>query len=150
MKGKKLKMVIKYMAGIVAGLILVSFLLRNILLSFYMDRKIDRFNKEYHAILKVDKSRIKNISTFQLTGVSLKPENGDSFLTIDTAYASLNFWKMIFGHIVVSNLELTRTCISLVQVDTIDNFQFLLRGMKKKAKKIHLKRGTMQQYCRKL
>jgi len=131
---EKLKIVIKYIAGIVTGLILVSFLFRNILFSFYMDRKIERFNQEYHAILKVEKSRIRNFSSFQLTGVSLKPKNSDTLLVIDTAYASLNFWKMIFGHIVVRNLELTRTCISLVQVDTIDNFQFLLRGMRKKSK----------------
>ncbi len=140
MNRETLKIVLKYMAGIVAGLVLLSFLLRNVLFSLYITRKIDRFNKEYHATLTVKKARISNISTLRFTGISLKPENGDTLLIIDTAYASLNFPRMIFGRIIVLNLELSKTCLSLVQVDTNDNFRFLLRRVKQKSNAVTLEK----------
>ncbi len=132
MKSVKLKKVSIYIAGILCSLVLVFFVLRNIILSFYLERKIDRFNREYHAILKVDKARIRNISSVLLTGVSLKPENGDTLLTIDSIYASLNFWKLIFGRIMPHELELNKTHLSFKQVDSITNYQFLLRGRMQK------------------
>ena len=128
----KLKKVAIYIAGILCSLVLVFLLLRNVLFSFYLERKISRFNKEYHAILKIDKARIHGISDILLTGISLKPENGDTLLAIDTTNASLNFLKLIFGRIVLHDLVLSSTRLSLKQVDTITNYQFLFRGRKKK------------------
>jgi Transglycosylase len=130
----KLKKVSIYVAGILGSLILVFLLLRNVIFSFYLERKIGRFNKEYHAILKVDKARIRNISAVLLTGISLKPENGDTLMAIDSAYASLNFWKLIFGRIVLHDLELSKTRLSLKQVDSLTNYEFLLSGRKQKNK----------------
>jgi len=126
----KLKKASIYIAGILCSLILVFFILRNVIFSFYLERKITRFNKEYHAILKVDKARIRNISDILLTGISLKPENGEPLLAIDSVYASLSFRKLIFGRIVAHDLVLSNTRLSLNQVDTITNYQFLLRGRK--------------------
>ncbi len=134
MNRDKLMKVLKYIAGIIVCLIIVSFFLRNVLFSSYLDRKIDKFNKKYHIILKVEKARIRNISTVMFTGISLKPENGDTLLVIDTAYASLNLWKIFVGHIVVRKLALGKTCLSMVQVDTLNNASFLLDGRKQKNK----------------
>jgi len=128
----RIKKISLYAAGILGSLILVFFFLRNDVFSFYLQRKISGFNREYHVILKVDKTRIRNISAVLFTGISLKPENGDTLLTIDTAYASLNFWKMIFGRVALHDLVLSKTRLSLKQVDTITNYQFLLRGRKQK------------------
>ena len=128
----KLKKVSIYIAGILGSLILVFFFLRNVVFSYYLERKISSFNKEYHAILKVDKARIRNISSVLLTGISLKPENGDTLLSIDSVYASLNFWKLIFGRIILHDLMLSKTRVSLKQVDSTTNYQFLLSGRKQK------------------
>jgi hypothetical protein len=103
-----------------------------VIFSFYLERKISRFNKEYHALLKVDKARIRNVSAVLITGISLKPENGDTLLTIDSAYASLNFWKLIFGRIVMRDLALSKTRVSFTQADTVTNYRFLLRSRKQK------------------
>jgi hypothetical protein len=124
--------VMKYIAGIVFILILILFLLKNVLFSFYLDRKINRFNKEYHAILKVEKARIRYLSTVRLTGISLKPENGDTLLLIDTASASLNLWKISTGHILIRNVVLGKTCLNIIQDDTLNNIRFLLKGQKQK------------------
>jgi hypothetical protein len=136
----KLKKVSIYVAAILGTLMLVFFILRNVILSFYLERKISIFNKEYHAILKVDKARIRNVSDILLTGISLKPENGDTLLAIDSAYASLNFWKLIFGRIVLHNLELSKTLLSLKQVDSLTNYRFMLRDRNKKNKEDSLEK----------
>ncbi|MCX6247207.1 MAG: transglycosylase domain-containing protein [Bacteroidetes bacterium] len=128
--GVKIKKISIYAAGIVASLLLVSLLLRNVIFSFYMERKISRFNNEYHAILLIDKAGIRNFSSILLTGISLKPENGDTLLSIDSARASLSFWKMIVGRVALQDLELGKVRISVRQADTTTNYMFLLRGRK--------------------
>jgi hypothetical protein len=134
MNREKLKKGLIYTAGILASLVLVFFLLRNVIFSFYLDHKINRFNKKYHADLKVEKAKISYISTVMLTGISLKPEKGDTLLVIDTASASLNLRKIFTGHIVVRNLVLGKTCLSVIQDDTLNNIRFLLNGRKQKNK----------------
>jgi hypothetical protein len=128
MKKEHLKKVGIYSAGILGSLLLVFFILRNAIFSFYLERKINSFNKEYHAVLKVDQAKIRNISDILLTKISLKPENGDPLLIIDSAYASLSFWKLMLGHVALHNLVLSKTKLSFIQHDSITNYQFLLRG----------------------
>jgi hypothetical protein len=130
MNREKLKKLLIYAAGILASLVLVFFLLRNVIFSFYLDRKINSFNMEYHADLKVEKAKIHNITTVVLTGISLKPEKGDTLLVIDTASASLHLWKLFTGRIVVDNLTLGKTRLSIVQDDTLNNIRFLLNRRK--------------------
>ena len=128
----RLKKVSIYIAGILFGLLIVFFFSRSVVFSFYLERKIDRFNRENHAILKVDKAKIRSLSTVLLTGISLKPGNGDTLLTIDSLSASLNFWKLIFGRIMLQELELNKTHFSFKQLDSITNYQFLLKGRKQR------------------
>jgi len=130
----KTKKVLVYVAGTLGSLILVFFLLRNVILTFYLERKIASFEKEYHAILKVQNAKIRNLSDLLLTGISLKPEQGDTLLTIDSAFASLSFWKLFLGRIVAHDLILSNTRVSLTQVDSLSNYQFLIKSKKKEDK----------------
>ena len=123
MKRVRLKKILWYASFIVTGLLIISFLLRNIVFSYYMDRRIQRFNDDYHARLKVEKARITKISTLEFTGITLKPEKGDTVLTIDTAYGTLDFWKMIFGRVVIRDLIMHKTWFNLVQVDSMKQTQ---------------------------
>lgn len=132
MNRKKLKKSSAYFAGILVSLLIVFFILRNIIFSFYLERKISSFNKEYHAELKVNQARLSNISSILITGVSLRPESGDTLLTVDSIFASLNFWKLFLGRIVVHDLELNKIHVNLKQVDTVTNYEFLLRERKQK------------------
>ncbi|MCX6246078.1 MAG: transglycosylase domain-containing protein [Bacteroidetes bacterium] len=109
------------------------FLLRGVVFSFLLERKIERFNTEYHAVLHVEKAGIRGISTIFLRGISLRPENGDTLLTIDTASASLGFWSLLVGRITVKELELNHTRLTILQQDSSSNYRFLLRGRKQKS-----------------
>jgi hypothetical protein len=130
MNREQLRKRLMWTAGILAGLVLVSLLLRNVVFSWYLDRKIGNFNREYQVILKVDKAGIRNFSSIRLTGISLTPVNGDTLLSVDSVYASLGFWRMIFGRIALQDLELGYARIYLRQQDTLTNYRFLLRERK--------------------
>jgi hypothetical protein len=123
---KSVRKAIRYVLVAAAGLILLSLVFRNSILSWYVDRKIVSFNKQYHAELTVDNIRIRWLSSIRITGIMLRPEGGDTLLKIDTATARLNFFRMIFGRIALSDFELRNTTISLVRHDTVTNYMFLL------------------------
>lgn len=126
MKKLNLKKISLVIAGILCGLVVISFFIRNIIFSFYLEHRIDGFNSNHGAILNVGKARMHGISDVLMTGITLKPLNGDTLLTADTADLSLNFWKMIFGKIDLRGLKINRTRIRMVQADSLTNYGFLL------------------------
>ena len=108
-----------------------SLIFRNTILSYYLDKKIVSFNNRYHAELVVEKARIRWLTSIRVTGISLRPDEGDTLVKIDTATASLSFFRMIFGSIALSDFELRNTRITMVRHDSITNYMFLLdRGPK--------------------
>lgn len=104
----------------------LSLLFRNTILSYYLDKKISSFNRQYHAVLVVDKARIRWLSSIRVTGISLRPEDGDTLLKIDTMTARLSFFRMIFGRIALSDFELHNTSITMVRHDSLTNYMFLI------------------------
>jgi len=140
MKKEKYRKAMIYGGGGAVGLLILLFLLRNLFFSFYLERKIGQFNREYHALLHIDKASIRGVSTIFIRGISLKPENGDTLLTIDTASASLGFWNLLIGRITVTDLEMNRTRLTLEKVDSIANYRFLFRGRTHKQGEDSIKR----------
>lgn len=110
----------------IATFILFSLIFRNVLLSYYLDRKIASFNKTYGAELVVESARIRWLSSLRITGISLSPAGGDTLIRIDTATAQLSFFRMVTGRIALSNFELRNTHISFIRNDTVTNYMFLL------------------------
>ena len=115
----------------VVSIFFILFILRSLLFSYFLERKVNRFNNEYHAQLAINKAQLRNISGILLTGISLKPESGDTLLTVDSLRVSVNFWKLFFGHVVFQNLELDHASFRLEDKDSIPNYRFLLMGKHK-------------------
>ena len=118
--------------SVLITLIVVSLIFRNDILSYYMKKKIASFNKSYHAELVVKEARILGLSSVRVTGIMLRPENGDTLVKIDTATAHLQFLRMIFGHITLTNFELYNTTITPVRKDSVTNYMFLADRFTKK------------------
>ncbi|MHC1708628.1 MAG: hypothetical protein AB9842_14045 [Bacteroidales bacterium] len=117
----------------ISFIILLSFLFRNILFNYYLDRYINRFNKAFKAELKIDKAKIRGFSSLEVDGIILKPQQGDTLLKIDSVYATVSFWKMITGRLALNNFILANTRLSFVKKDSCTNYMFLLD--KKSARK---------------
>jgi hypothetical protein len=117
-------------AVIILSLFLVLFIFRDLIASYYLQKKINRFNLENHAVLNVDQIRVQWIASILMTGISLKPEKGDTLLRIDTVYLSISEWKLLAGRLVFNDLELKKFRFTMIRNSTGDNYSFLIREKK--------------------
>jgi len=116
-----------YTSIVFLTLVLVTFIFRDLLVSSYLQKKINRFNQSNHAILKVNKIRVQWIASILMTGISLKPENGDTLLKIDSVYLSISEWKLLAGRFVFNDLELIKPRFTMIRNGFTDNYTFLIR-----------------------
>ena len=124
----KVKQVIRTLLLAIVLLILVAFIVRTPLASWYLHRKIERFNKDHQAFLKVDRIRIQGFASILVTGVSLKPDDGDTLVKVDSAYASIGILKLLAGRLALHDVKLINTLIMPVGNDSTGNYRFLLRN----------------------
>jgi len=110
----------------VSSLILLSFAFRNTVFNYYLQQKVTAYNAANKAELRIPYAQIKGISSMEIRGLSLKPLFGDTLLKIDTAYASLSFWNLFIGRVVLSNFVLKGFSLNLVRHDSTTNFLFLM------------------------
>ncbi len=124
------KTIFYFLAGILS-LILLSLVFRNVALQYFLERKIHSFNLSQKVILKVDNVRFEGLAAIRATGISLKPEQGDTLVKIDTAYASVGILKLLAGRISLHDVELINARLSLIRSDSLTNYRFLIEGRKK-------------------
>lgn len=109
-------------------LFLLLFVFRSPLAAWYLHQRIERYNKAGRATLKISNVRIQGLASVLVTGISLKPDNGDTLLKVDSAYASFSIIKLLAGRIVLHNVRLINTAILLESHDSASNYRFLLHG----------------------
>ncbi|MCK9421642.1 MAG: transglycosylase domain-containing protein [Bacteroidales bacterium] len=128
--------ILRYFAIAIISMLLLLLFFRNNLISIYLQRKIDRFNTAYHADLKITGVKILGIASIRITGITLKPLQGDTLVKIDTAYASIGLLKLLSGRIAIHDVQLKNSCFTLVREDSITNYLFLLKGKSESAEHI--------------
>jgi hypothetical protein len=112
--------------------LLLTFLLRNTIVSFYLRKKIVHFNEQYHAELTVKQAKVRNLTSILISNIILKPEKGDTLIEIDSAYATVNFWKLLRGRFQLNELQLRKTSITFIRHDSVNNYMWLLERRSKK------------------
>ncbi len=112
---------------------LLTFIFRSPMAAWYLHQRIERFNEAGQAKLKISNVRIQGLASILVTGISLKPDVGDTLLQIDSLYASIGMLKLLAGRIVLHNVKLINTSILLENHDSISNYRFLLKSRKEKA-----------------
>jgi hypothetical protein len=116
-----------YISIVFLSVVLVSFIFRDLLVSTILTRKIDRFNQTNHAGLKVKKIRVQWLASFMMTGITMKPDQADSLLKIDTAFISINGWKLLAGRVVFDDLILKNITCSFIRKGNETNYDFLFK-----------------------
>ncbi|MCX6249614.1 MAG: transglycosylase domain-containing protein [Bacteroidetes bacterium] len=109
-------------------LILLTFIFRSAIVSFYIQKKITSFNKAYQAEISVGRIKMVHLNGILFTGIIVKPVMGDTLLTIDSLKVAVNFWKILTGHFTLKEMEIRNVRVNLHQHDSTDNFSFLLKG----------------------
>lgn len=101
---------------------------RSLLVAWYLHHRIERFNIANHSILKISSVKIEGLSSILVTGISLKPEHGDTLLKVDSLYASIGILKLISGRIVLHDVKQINTSVLLADRDGVTNYRFLVHG----------------------
>ncbi len=123
---EKLRRIFLYVFIILGLIIIFSFIFRNALFSWYLEKKIASFNQHNHAELKVERARIMGLSGVEIDRLLLRPQGGDTLFSSEKVYASVNFWKLLIGRISLTDFELENTRLNLVRKDSLTNYMFLL------------------------
>jgi hypothetical protein len=126
----RLRLIFLWILGIITVIIIASLLLRNTVFQYYLQKKVNAFNTANKAELVISHAKIHGLSSLEIRGLSLKPIQGDTLLIIDTAYASVSFWNLFVGRIVMSDFELKGFSLNLVRRDSLTNYMFLVEKRK--------------------
>jgi hypothetical protein len=129
----KVLQVLRYLLLGFIILILLTFMFRSPVAAWYLHQRVDRFNKTSKATLQISGVRIQGLASILVTGISVKPEQGDTLLKIDTAYASIGILKLFAGRIALHDVRLINTVIFLESHDSISNYRFLMQGSRQTA-----------------
>jgi hypothetical protein len=125
--GGKCRQFLRFLLLGIIVFFLLTFVFRSPMAAWYLHQRVERFNKSGQAVLKISNVRIKGLASILVTGISLKPVNGDTLLKVDTAYASFGMLKLLLGRVVLHDVRLANTSIFLESHDSVSNYRFLLQ-----------------------
>ncbi len=99
-----------------------------------MNKKISSFNEAYQAQLKIGSFQFDGLTGIKLKDISLKPNDGDTLLTVKSVKATISIYRLFRFRIGFSEMEVNNTRINLVKKDaTHTNYMFLLEKRDKTA-----------------
>jgi hypothetical protein len=110
---------------------LVAFSKREALLNTAIKKAINKADKDYDLILKIESAGFVGLSTVSFKNISIVPRDKDSLARIMNFRLGVKLFPLIFGDIKLSEIKLDRGFINLVKRDSLSNFDFLFRKKNK-------------------
>ena len=129
----KFNRVIRYLVLGAVVFILLTFVFRTPVAAWYLHHRIGKFNSANQAKLRISGVRIHGLASILVTGISLKPDHGDTLLKVDSAFASISILKLFAGRLALHNVRLINTSLLLESHDTLSNYGFFLHRRKQSA-----------------
>jgi len=109
----------------------VAFSKREALLNTAINKAINKADKEYDLILKIESAGFAGLSTVSFKNITVVPRVKDSLARILNFRVGVKLFPLIFGDIKLSEIKLDRGFINLVKKDSLSNFDFLFRKKNK-------------------
>jgi hypothetical protein len=109
----------------------VAFSKREALLNTAIKKAINKADKEYDLILKIESAGFAGLSTVSFKNITVVPRGKDSLARIINFRVGVKLFPLIFGDIKLSEIKLERGFINLVKKDSLSNFDFLFREKNK-------------------
>ncbi len=109
----------------------VAFSKREALLNTAIKKAINKADKEYDLILKIESASFAGLSTVNFKNITVVPRGKDSLARIINFRVGVKLFPLIFGEIKLSEIKLERGFINLVKKDSLSNFDFLFRKKNK-------------------
>ena len=100
----------------------VAFSKREALLNTAIKKAINKADKEYDLILKIESASFAGLSTVNFKNITVVPRGKDSLARIINFRVGVKLFPLIFGDIKLSEIKLERGFINLVKKDSLSNF----------------------------
>ena len=112
---------------------IIAFTKREALLNTAIKKAINKADKEYDLILKIENAGFVGLSTVSFKNITVIPRGKDSLARIINFRVGVKLFPLLFGDIKLSEIKLDRGFINLVKRDSLSNFDFLFRKKKEVA-----------------
>jgi hypothetical protein len=124
--GRQVRRVTTILLSVFLVIVFLLILFRRPLAESIMNSKIDAFNKSHHAELKIGSFKFKGLFSIELQNISLRPQDGDTLMTIKNLEAQISFARLLRFKLGISDMSIENTRISLIKIDsTHTNYMFL-------------------------
>jgi len=109
---------------------LAGLTIRNSLLNWYLNHKIESFQTRYHAQLSIGEAEFSGFNGIDFERITLIPQNGDTLAKIQSLKCTVKFLPLLLGKLKITSLQIDSCNIQLIRKDsTNDNYSFLLKKM---------------------
>ena len=112
---------------------IIAFTKREALLNTAIKKAINKADKEYDLILKIENAGFVGLSTVSFKNITVVPRGKDSLARIINFRVGVKLFPLLLGDIKLSEIKLDRGFINLVKRDSLSNFDFLFRKKKEVA-----------------
>jgi hypothetical protein len=109
---------------------IIAFTKREALLNTAIKKAINKADKEYDLILKIENAGFVGLSTVSFKNITVIPRGKDSLARIINFRVGVKLFPLLLGDIKLSEIKLDRGFINLVKRDSLSNFDFLFRKKK--------------------
>lgn len=137
---------LKYVIITISAFLLLAtigyFSLRNYILQTALQKVKGSVEARTHLIFNVANARFAGISTVELSGISLVPQDKDTLFTTDTVRVSVKLLPALLGKVRLGYLQVANTQLYLRK----DSLQTNFRGLMKPAKKQEKKESTNEDF----
>ncbi|MSQ78597.1 MAG: glycosyl transferase [Flavobacteriaceae bacterium] len=143
---KTLKLVSIVLLSIVLMATAGYFVFRNSVLEWAINKAKTKFQTKYHARLNIGSAAISGWIDVGLKDICIVPENGDTVVKVANVNTSFKLFKLLFGKIQFSHLNISDGAVSLVKYDSASsNYAAFLRSKKKETEEPETKINLARQ-----
>lgn len=97
--------IFKVSIGVLLAFVLCYFLFRNMVLESILEKKLNTYSKRFNCEIKVDGAKLKGLSSFYATQISIKPNQADTLLVIKNLETKISFFKLLLGSVRLKTLS---------------------------------------------
>ncbi len=105
----------------------VAYNKRDNLLKAAVTKGISKAKTMYNLDVKIREFGFDGLSVVYFRGISVVPKQRDSLAKVDQLKVGVKLFPLLFGHIRISELNITDAVISLSKKDSLSNYDFLFR-----------------------
>jgi hypothetical protein len=144
----RFKKLILWFFIIFISLQILFFIFRNPLINYLTQSKASSFSKNNHAEMHIGKIKFQGVSGIRAENVFLREIGKDTLVKVQSIYARLSFWKLLFFKVSITDFEMFNADLNLVRKDSTDNYSFLLKRKSKEKESIDDEKNYAQRASR--